>query len=319
MEYKDYYKIMGLSRDASQEDIRLAYRKRARKYHPDVSKEPDAEARFKEVNEAYEVLKDKEKRAAYDQLGSRWQAGQEFRPPPDWENNFHFEQGGFSTGAGAFSDFFESLFGGNQPFGTSGFRSTRTTGHKKASVNQDQHTTIEIPLESSYLGQSETIHLQQTEQDAHGHSQTRTKKLQVKIPRGITEGQQIRLPGQGIELPNQSRKGDIYLKVHFKPHKIFNVKNRDIYLELPITPWEAALGASVIVPTLGGKIEMKIPAGSQSAQIFRLKGRGLPGNPVGDQHITLKMVTPEAKDETAKAFYQKMSETLPLNPRNHLW
>ncbi len=313
MEFKDYYKIMKVPADASQEDIKRAYRKLARKYHPDVSKEQDAEERFKEVNEAYEVLKDPEQRAATAELRSGWQGGQDFRPPPGWDTGFEFRGGGF-TGADAsqFSDFFESLFGSQSPFVHQGGRATRRGFNVRG---EDHYARILISLEDSYHGATRTIRLQVPEYDAQGKLVKHTHNLKVQIPRGITEGQHIRLAGQGAPGVGDAPRGDLYLEVKFKPHPIFKVDNRDIYMNLPITPWEAALGAQVKVPTLGGRVDMKVPPGTQSGAKFRLKGRGLPGSPPGDQYVIMQIVTPEAKTEQAKHLYEQMARELAYNPR----
>ncbi len=302
MQYKDYYKTLGVARDASQDDIKRAYRKLARKYHPDVSKEPDAEARFKEVNEAYEVLKDPEKRRAYDQFGANWKEGQEFRPPPGWERGFDFAGGGY-TGHGDFSDFFETLFG----------RAGRGAGVRLR--GEDQVARISIPLEAAYRGDTQSITLSMPEVGPDGYITRTTRTINLRIPPGITEGQRIRLAGQGGPGLGGGPAGDLYLEVSFQPHPYFHVDKRDIFLDLPITPWEAALGHTVTVPTLGGSVELKIPAGSQTGRKLRLKGRGLPGDPPGDQYVVLKIVTPPAHTEAAKAFYERMARELPMNPR----
>ena len=253
MEFKDYYKIMGVPRDASQDEIKRAYRKLARKYHPDVSKEPQAEARFKELGEAYEVLKDPEKRVAYDRLGTNWKADQEFRPPPDWNAGFEFSQQGFTGGdASQFSDFFESLFG-------RGFRAEQTRRGGEAhggrggaffhAPGEDRYARIMIDLEDSYHGATRTISLQVPEVDAEGHVSTREHKLNVVIPRGIRPRQYIRLAGKGAPGHGQGKAGDLYLEIEFRPHPIYRVDENDVYLDLPVAPWEAALGATVTVPT----------------------------------------------------------------------
>jgi curved DNA-binding protein len=310
MEFKDYYQTLGVERSATQDDIKRAYRKLARKYHPDVSKAPDAEARFKEVGEAYEVLKDPEKRAAYDQFGNRWRDGQEFRPPPDWDAGFEFSGPG-GAGATGFSDFFETLFGRARA-GSAGFGggSLRIRG-------DDHHARILIDLEDSYRGATRSITLQSPEVDG-GRVKTRERTLNVKIPRGIVAGQRIRLPGQGAAGIGSGEKGDLYLEADFRPHPLFRADNRDIHLELPVTPWEAALGETVTVPTLGGNVDLRIPAGSQSGRRLRLKGRGLPGKTPGDQYVNLSIVTPNADTESARALYRKMAAELPMNPRENL-
>ena len=314
MEFKDYYKIMNVPADASQEDIKRAYRKLARKYHPDVSKEADAEERFKEVNEAYEVLKDPEKRAAYDELRHHWKAGQEFTPPPGWDAGFEFSGGGFTAAdASQFSDFFESLFGTESPFV---HRHYGTARRGRFNVRgEDHHARILISLEDSYHGATRTIKLQVPEYDARGKLVKHSRSLKVKIPRGITEGQHIRLAGQGAPGIGEGPRGDLYLEVKFKPHPIFKVDKRDIYMNLPITPWEAALGAQVKVPTLGGPVDMKVPPGTQSGTKLRLKGRGLPGNPPGDQYVIAQIVTPEARTDKARRLYEEMARELSYNPR----
>lgn len=312
MEFKDYYKIMGVSRDASAEEIKRAYRKLARKYHPDVSKEPDAEARFKEINEACEVLKDPEKRAAYDQLGTRWKAGEDFRPPPDW-NVGGFDFGGFEGGPTHFSDFFEALFGGASPFGT---RRSPRQGFRMRGENE--YARLQISLEEAYRGATRTITLQIPEPDAQGRLVTRTRTLQVRIPAGVTQGQQIRLAGQGAPGIGGGPAGDLFLEIELLAHPLFRLEGRDVYLDLPVTPWEAALGATVSVPTLGGTVDMKIPAGSQSGQKLRLRGRGLPGRSPGDQYVVLQIMTPPAHNEAAKDLYRRMAREMPFNPRSKL-
>jgi len=313
MEFKDYYQILGVPREATQDDIKRAYRKLARKYHPDVSKEKDAEARFKEVGEAYEVLKDPEKRAAYDQVGKQWKAGQEFHPPPDWSREFDFRGGGFTEAdPSRFSDFFRSIFGhggrGGEHFEHATFRAR----------GSDQHAKILVDLEDAYHGATRTITLTIPELDAQGNIVGQLRTLNVKIPKGIMAGQRIRLAGQGGAGFGGGPNGDLYLEVEFQPNPLFRAEKHDIYLELPVTPWEAALGTTVVAPTLGGKVELKIPPGSQTGAKLRLKGRGLPGKTPGDQYVVLRLVTPPADTPEAKALYRTMAEKLPLNPREAL-
>lgn len=306
MEFKDYYKILGVERSASQDEIKRAYKKLARKYHPDVSKEKDAEARFKEINEAYHVLRDKEKRQAYDQLGSQWKQGQEFHPPPGWEP--HSQQGFSAEDLGGFSDFFSEIFGGRP----GGFRYEKREFRMRG---EDLHATIEITLEEAYHGTTRAISLQTPEIDSQGRVSQRTRQLNVQIPKGVTEGQHIRLAGQGGPGSGGGQAGDLFLQVVFAPHPLFHADGRDIYLELPITPWEAALGCRLKGPTLGGRVELTIPAGSQSGRKLRLKGRGLPGNPPGDQYVLLRIETPPADTAQARELYRQMADTMPFNPR----
>ena len=304
MEYKDYYKILGVSRSADQDEIKKAYRRLARKYHPDVSREKDAEARFKEVSEAYEVLKDPDRRATYDHLGT-YRQGQDFRPPPGWRGGF---SGSGGSDGSAFSDFFESVFGQGSPFGEGAFGGRRRRSAGYAAKGPDDKARIGIALEDAYQGASKNVRL-----DGAGGRQ-----LKVKIPAGITEGRQIRLSGQGRPGPGGGPRGDLYLEIHITPHPLYRVEGRDLFLDLPIAPWEAALGGPVKVPTLGGSLELKIPPGSQTGRKLRLKGRGLPGSPPGDQYVVLKIVTPKAETKEARELYEKMSKTMAFDPRAEL-
>lgn len=314
MDFKDYYKIMGVERDASQDEIKRAYRKLARKYHPDVSKEADAETRFKEVGEAYEALKDPEKRAAYDQLGANWKAGQEFHPPPDWDAGFEFSGGGY-TGANAseFSDFFESLFG--QGFGAAQAGRRHAGFHSRGS---DHHAKVLIDLEDAYRGATRSITLQAPEVDSHGHVSTKQRTLNVKIPKGVKQGQRIRLSGQGSPGMGEGQAGDLYLEIEFNPHSIYKVDGHDVYLDLPVTPWEAALGASIKVPTPDGQVDLKIAQGTTSGRKLRLKGRGIPGKPPGDLYVIPQITLPPADSDVARELYQKMKQELAYNPRSKL-
>jgi len=310
VEFKDYYRILGVARDASAEEIKRARHKLARKYHPDVSKEPDAAERMKEVNEAYEVLGDAEKRTAYDQLGERYHAGQEFRPPPDWDAGFEFSGApGAGHGAGDFSDFFETLFGGLG-------RRARSAG--QAARGEDHHAKIVIDLEDAWRGGSRQISLRVPEVDASGHVHLKERVLNITIPKGIRASQMIRLAGQGHPGVGGTPAGDLYLEVQFRPHPLYRVEERDLYLDLPVTPWEAALGTNVRVPTPDGAVEMHIPPNSANGRTLRLKGRGLPGNPPGDLYVRLNVVLPEADSEQAKQIYETMARDLAFNPRRHL-
>jgi curved DNA-binding protein len=311
MEYKDYYGIMGVARDATQDEIKRTYRKLARKYHPDVSKEADAEARFKEVGEAYEVLKDPEKRAAYDQLGKQWKPGQEFHPPPDWDAGFEFRGGGYTAGdAGVHSDFFEELFGRGftGASGTRGRRAFRMRG-------DDHHAKVLIDLEDSFSGATRSISLRVPELTEDGHVTTRERTLSVRIPKGIRQGQQIRLAGQGGRGLGGGEPGDLYLEVEFTEHPLYRVDGADIYLDLPVAPWEAALGANVKVPTPAGNIDLKIPANSRQGRKLRLKGRGLTGKQPGDLYVVLQVSLPPADSDAARSLYKQMQDQLAFNPR----
>jgi curved DNA-binding protein len=333
MRFKDYYEVMGVPRGATQDEIKRSYRKLARKFHPDVSKEKDAEERFKELQEAYEVLKDPEKRAAYDQLGSNWRQGQEFRPPPDWGKGFEFTPGrggrggrgahsaGPGPGPGAdFSDFFSELFGTRSPFGgTHGFQSAGRGGAGQgfASAGQDHVARVEIDLEDAYRGGTRTLELRTPEITPDGHVTSRPRTLRVSIPAGVVEGQQIRLAGQGSAGLGGGPSGDLYLEVNFRPHPLFKVDGRDVIVQLPVAPWEAALGETVSVPTLGGPVEMKLPAGARTGQRLRLRGRGLPGPAPGDQYVLLAIVLPPDSPES-RDFFTRMKRELPFDPRAEL-
>ncbi len=322
MDYKDYYKIMGVERDAKQDDIKRAYRKLARKYHPDVSKEKEAEAKFKEVGEAYEVLKDPEKRAAYDQLGANWQAGQDFHPPPNWDAGFEFSGGGYNDADNAaFSDFFETLFG--QGFGSAqggqrqgGYQGGFRKGFQAR--GEDHHAKVLIELEDSYQGAVREISLRTPELDSNGRIINKDRTLSVKIPKGVRQGQKIRLAGQGSPGMGGGETGDLYLEIEFKPHGMYRVESKDVYLNLPVTPWEAALGASIKIPTPLGKLDLKIPPSSSGGRKLRLKGQGIPGVPPGDIYVTLQIALPAADSEIAKKLYREMEQELAFNPRAHL-
>jgi curved DNA-binding protein len=289
MQYKDYYKILGVSRDSSDEDIKRAYRKLARKYHPDVSKESNAEEHFKDVQEAYEALKDPQKRAA-----------------PHWQGFAGFNgEGGEQVDMGDFSDFFANLFGGGH---RGGFRTAREM-HRPG---RDEHAKIAISLEEAFHGGEKTIQLQ----EADGSIRT----LKINIPAGIVSGQQLRLAQQGSKGVGKAPAGDLYLEIEILPNKNFTLQGKDVYLTLPITPWEAALGAKLTIPTLGGPVDMKIAPAAQSGQKLRLKGRGLPAKPTsGDQYVLLQIVTPPAHTPEARALYEKMAKELPYDPRKGLF
>ena len=316
MEFKDYYTVMGLARDAAPDDIKRAYRKLSRKYHPDVSKEKDAEARFKQLGEAYEVLKDPEKRTAYDQLGQHWKEGQEFRPPPGWnagaEHAGRSAPRGFPGGDGGeggdYSDFFESLF--RQGFATSGGTRAGAGGHRAgfSAAGEDRHAKILIDLEDAYSGVTRTISLRLPEVDAQGQVSYHEHQISFSVPKGIRAGQHIRLAGQGAPGVGDGGAGDLYLDVEFKPHLLYRVDQRDVYLDLAVAPWEAALGADVEAPTPTGRVEVTVPPGSAAGRKLRLKGRGLPGSTPGDFYFVLQIAVPASDSDSAKAFYEGMAK-----------
>jgi curved DNA-binding protein len=329
MEFRDYYKVLGVERNATADQIKTAYRRLARKYHPDVSKEKNAEEHFKEMQEAYEVLRDPEKRAAYDQLGSNWKQGEQFRPPPDWGSGFEFSgrpgaggarggrggrawSGGSAEGDGDFaredfSEFFSSLFGGGSPFARAGGRGARG--------GRDHHARLDVSLEEAFRGTTRMLELKRPELKSDGTMELASHTVRVSVPAGVSEGQLIRLAGQGAPASDGGSAGDLYLEVHIEPHRLFQVDGRDVTLTYAVAPWEAALGAAVTVPTLGGNVEMQVPAGSQSGQKLRLRGRGLPGKPPGDQYVQLKVVLPPANSPEAKAVYEEMRSKLNFDPR----
>ena len=292
MQYKDYYNILGVSKQASKDEIKAAYRKLARKYHPDVSKEDNAEAKFKEVGEAYEVLKDPKKRSQYDQFGANYQHGQSFKPPPGWQ------RANMGDAQGNFSQFFESMFGGSSRQQEAFF-----------GQNMDVNAKITISLEDAFNGARKIIRRPQ--------SSGRQDTISVKIPAGMTAGKKIRLAGQG-KASVGGQAGDLYLEINVAPHAYFRLEGKHVLLDLPITPWEAALGAKVTVPTLAGKISLFIPAHAKSGQKMRLKGRGLKAKPSGDQLVILQIMTPPATTHAAKDLYEKMAKELSFNPRQAL-
>lgn len=323
MKFRDYYEVMGVARDATQDVIKRAYRKLARKYHPDVSKESDAEERFKEVGEAYEVLKDTEKRAAYDQLGANWKAGQDFRPPPNWNEGFEFRGSGAQGGpdrahtdggfdGAQFSDFFENLFAQQQARGRSAHRKNSN------SRGEDRHARIAIDVHDSFTGAKRPITLHAPEVTPDGHVVTKDVTLNISIPKGIRSGQKIRLAGQGGPGMGNAKAGDLFLEVEFSPDKRYRTDGADVYFTLPVTPWEAALGATITVPIPSGDISLKIPPNSAQGNKLRLKGKGLPGQSPGDLYVLLEVQLPRADSEADKIMYQKMAEEMAFDPRSDL-
>ncbi|MBR8655978.1 DnaJ domain-containing protein [Achromobacter sp. Marseille-Q0513] len=309
MEFKDYYGILGVERSASDDEIRRSYRKLARKYHPDVSKESDAEARMRDVNEAYDVLRDQEKRQAYDNLAAGVSPDGGFQPPPGWDEGFEFHRGAAPGDEAQFSEFFSSLFGGARRHAPQ--QDFRARG-------EDHHAAIEVDLDDALHGATRDISLRSMRVDDQGRPQMSTRTLSVRIPAGVREGQYIRLGGQGMPGYGGGENGDLYLEVRFKPHARYRAEGRDLYMSLPVAPWEAALGAQVEAPTPGGTVEVSIPAGSANGRKLRLRGRGIPGDPPGDLYLVLELALPPADTEAAKQAYRKMQQDLPFNPRRHL-
>ena len=311
MKYKDYYATLGVAKDAAADDIKKAYRKLARKYHPDVSKEANAKEKFQEVSEAYETLKDPEKRAAYDQLGS-YQPGQDFQPPPGWEQQF--STGGFSFDEADLADLFAGLSGARR----GGFRGPGARPDM-AMPGEDYEVTARITLEQAYHGTMLDLNLQVPEYDAQGRVRRVPHTFTARIPKGVTDGERLRLPGKGGKGFNGGRNGDLYLNISLAPHRIFRVTGRDLYLDLPLAPWEAVLGASVEIPTPGGGVRLKIRPGSQAGQQLRLAKRGLPKpGAEGDLYAIVQIVVPADASEQEQALYRQLAETSKFNPRAKL-
>ncbi len=320
MDFKDYYAALGVSESATPEEIKKAYRKLARKYHPDVSKEDDADAKFKDVGEAYEVLKDPEKRAEYDQLRKYGARGDgSFQPPPGWQSASGFGGGGYTEAdAQQFSDFFEEIFGGGRR-GGAGFGGGFGGRHSMRMRGEDVHARLALFLEEAFEGCDKQVSFTVQEADANGRVFQRQKTLKVKIPAGMKEGQHIRLKGQGGPGMGGAESGDLFIEVEYAPHPHFTVQGTDILVTAPITPWEAALGASIQVPTVGSKVNLKVPKGSSSGRKLRLKGKGLPGKHPGDQIVVLQIVMPEKHSDKAEALYRELAEAEKnFNPRSKL-
>ena len=308
MKYKDYYSILGVEKNAGVEDIKKAYRKLARKYHPDVSKDANAEEKFKEVSEAYKTLKDEEKRAAYDQLGS-YQSGQDFRPPPDWQQQYSGSQ--YSFDDIDLSDLFAGLRGG---------RAHAHQAHGKISrPGEDFEVTVHITLEEAYRGTEVALNLSMPEFDGQGVLHRVSHVVKTRIPKGVTDGQRLRIPGKGGKGFNGGRNGDLYCTIVLHPHSLFRVSGHDLYLDLPLAPWEAVLGTSLDVPTPGGPVRLKVPPGTHAGQKLRLGKRGLPKPHTGegDLFAIVQIAVPNTVSEPENRLYQQLAETSTFNPRGH--
>lgn len=297
VQYKDYYEILGVSRTASQDEIRKAYRKLAKKYHPDVSKEKNADTRYREINEAYEVLKDPDKRAKYDTLGANWEQGQDFTPPPGWHGagggGAHTEFGGEW---GNFSDFFRTIFGGGGGFGD--IFAGAHNGHSGRAIQRDSEVELELPLEDAVKGGTHTLVF-----NSGNRAEPRT--INVRLPRGISEGSRIRLPGKA------SGGGDIYVTIHIAPHPVFEVDGYNLTRSIKVSPSTAVLGGAVNVDTLEGSVEMKLPPGIQSGQRLRLRGRGLPrknGEGNGDLFVRVEVTVPKHLTEKQKELWEELAK-----------
>ena len=314
MEFKDYYEILGVGEDASADEIKGAYRRLARKYHPDVSGEGDAEVRFKEINEAYEALKDPDKRKAYDEVRrSPFRTGGQFEPPPGWQFKTEFPGGGFATtDAGAFSDFFRTLFGDAMPFGG------EPSVHRSAFFSargEDVEDRLEVTLEEAFHGARRQLQLAIPKRRPDGRVERQQRTLSVRIPAGVADGRRIRLRGQGGAGTGDGQAGDLLLEIHVAPHAAYGLDGRDVTLSLPVAPWEAALGATVKTPTLKGEVDLRIPPGSATGTKLRLRGRGLPGSPPGDQIVTIAVDTPAATTDEQKDLYRRMAQSFDFDPR----
>jgi curved DNA-binding protein len=325
VQYQDYYKVLGIDRKAPQSEVKKAYRKLAREYHPDINKEKSAEGKFKAITEAYEVLGDPEKRKKYDTLGSNWRAGQEFTPPPGWENIFSgFSGVGGQQGAsfsfgdlGGFSDFFGMLFGNGSSFHSAGNDFAKQYTREKPQAGQTHEAIVTLSLEDIYRGGKKSISLEAVETNPSGQVQRNVRNYQITIPKGIKEGSSIRLKGQGGKGVGGSQAGDILLKIKIAPHKQFRASGYDVYSTVSITPWEAILGTKIKVKTLDGEVTLTIPAGAQNGQQLRLRGKGLfaTTSSRGDMLVEIKISVPKSITEKEKQLIEELSKISTFNPR----
>ena len=338
VKFQDYYNVLGVERGATAEEIQKAYRKQARKFHPDLNKSPDAERRFKEVNEAHEVLSDPEKRRRYDSLGAGWRNGQEFTPPPGagWGSarmrfggdGFRFGPGGAAQEFGGFSDFFQSLFGDSGPFsagaqfgGETGFgpgTGRRSPGGaSRAERPSHQEAEVEITLEEAAHGAKKKLELEKRIRDGSGRVRTENVSYDVKVPRGVTNGSRIRLAGQGARVAGAREAGDLHLVVRLRPDPRFEVDGHDLRAKLDLAPWEAALGTEVRGPTLAQPVQMKVPAGTQSGRTLRLRGKGLPRRTgaAGDLLVQVRVVVPESLTERERGLFEELARESSSRPR----
>jgi curved DNA-binding protein len=310
MKYKDYYAALGVERGASDEDIKKAYRRLARKYHPDVSKESDATEKFKDIAEAYQTLKDPEKRKAYDQLGSH-PSGQEFEPPPNWQQQY--SEGPFSAEDLDLGDLFAHLRSG----GFGGAPGAR--GARMSMPGQDYEVAVPITIDEAYNGTQIDLNLNMPEYDTEGRLRRVPRTFKARIAKGATDGQRLRLPGKGGKGLNGGRDGDLYLNISLRPHALYRAVGHDLYLDLPLAPWEAVLGTSVEVPTPGGPVRLKVPAGTQAGRQLRLPQRGLPRprEGQGDLYAIVQIAVPSAASEAERELYRKLAESSAYDPRGH--
>ncbi|MBL0141117.1 MAG: DnaJ domain-containing protein [Betaproteobacteria bacterium] len=311
MKYKDYYAILGVARDASADVVKAAYRKLAQKFHPDVTKDPKGEEKFKEIAEAYQTLKDPEKRAAYDNLGSGFRAGQDFRPPPDWEQQFRGDGRAASFDDLDLSDLFASIQG-------AGHARSRSRANMPI-PGADFEVAVHLTLEEAHSGTQVDLNLSMPEVDGEGRLRHVPKAIKARIPKGATDGQRLRLRGQGGPGANGGRAGDLYLNIALHPHPFFRPSGHDLYLDLPLAPWEAVLGATIEVPTLSGKVSLTVPPGTPSGRKLRFAGKGLarPGGGEGDLYAIVQIVNPTVTDERERELFRQLAQASRFDPRGH--